>query len=57
MVAGPEVVRAVTQFDTQYISSQSEKVHLHNEQTPSIQRAVHWDVKNTVSFIREMGNP
>ena len=57
MIVGPEVARAVTQFQIQYISSPSEKEHLHREQTTSIQRAFHEDVKNTVSVIREMGNP
>ena len=57
MVAGPEVARAVTQFEIQYISSPSEKEHLHHEQTTSIQRAFHEVGKNTVSVIREMGNP
>ena len=32
MVAGPEVTRAVTQFEIQYISSPSEQEHLHHEQ-------------------------
>ena len=57
MVAWPEVARAVTQFGIQYISSPSEKEHLHHKQTTSIQRAFHEDAKNTVSVIREMGNP
>ena len=57
MVAGPEVARAVTQFEIQYISSLSEKEHLHHEETTSIQTAFHEDAKNTVSVIREMGNP
>ena len=57
MDAGPEVARAVTKFEIQYISSPSEKEHLHHEQTTSIQRAFHEDAKNTVSVMREMGNP
>ena len=56
MVAGPEVARAVTQFEIQYISSPSEKEHQHYEQTTFIQRAFHEDAKNTVSVIIEMGN-
>ena len=57
MVAGPEVARAVAQFEAHRDASLSGKEHLHHEQTSSIQRAFHRDAKNTANVIREMGNP
>ena len=56
MVAGPEVVRMVTEFETPQAHGQSTE-HRHHEQHPGVQTAFLKYVKSLVAVIEEMGNP
>ena len=56
MVAGPEVARMVTDFETLQAHGQNTE-HRHHEQHPGVQTAFLKDVKSLVAVIEEMGNP
>ena len=55
MVAGPEVARMVTEFETLQAHGQSTE-HRHHKQHPGVQTAFLKDVKSLVAVIEEMGN-
>ena len=57
MVAGPEVARAVGEFESCYDIPTRRDSHLHHEQNMSIQKNFAADVAALVDTIREMGNP
>lgn len=56
MVAGPEIARAVREFDSTY-EARKPNDNRHHEQVRSVQKAFAEDVKNLVNVIEEMGNP
>ena len=58
MVAGPEVARMVTEFESlQPHDQRSRKDHRHHDQNPGIQTKFLKEVKSLVSVMEEMGNP
>ena len=56
MVAGPEIARAVREFERTYDVWNLADTR-HHEQVPSVQKAFAKDVKNLIGVIEEMGNP
>lgn len=56
MVAGPEVARMVTEFETLQAHNHIND-HRHHEQHPRVQTTFLKDVKSLVAVIEEMGNP
>jgi len=56
MVAGPEIARAVNEFESAY-EVQKPANTCHHEQVPSVQKAFAKDVQNLIEVIDEMGNP
>ena len=57
MIAGPEVVRIIQEFEETSAKEVSEEKRRHHEQTPCIQTVFKKDVLSLVSAIEEMGNP
>ena len=57
MVAGPEVARAVGEFESCCDIPRRRGSHLHHEQNMSTQKNFVADVAAVVDTIREMGNP
>uniref|UniRef100_UPI00358F05C7 uncharacterized protein n=1 Tax=Myxine glutinosa TaxID=7769 RepID=UPI00358F05C7 len=57
MVAGPEVARVITEFETsQQLRQRGEHTH-HHEQTDSVQKKFVQDVRALTTVIEEMGSP
>ncbi|KAL9953154.1 hypothetical protein ACROYT_G040524 [Oculina patagonica] len=56
MVAGPEIARAVNEFESAY-EVQKRANTCHHEQVSSVQKAFAKDVQNLIEVIDEMGNP
>ena len=56
MVAGPEIARAVREFEGAYDVRKPGDTR-HHEQVPSVQKALAKDVQNLIGVIEEMGNP
>ena len=57
MVAGPEVARVITEFETsKQLHQRGEHTH-HHEQTNSVQKKFVQDVRALTAVIEEMGNP
>ena len=57
MVAGPEVARVITEFETsQQLRQRGEHTH-HHEQTDSVQKKFVKDVRALTTVIEEMGSP
>lgn len=56
MVAGPEIARAVKEFESTYGVQKANNIN-HHEQVPFVQKAFAKDVVSMVSAIEEMGNP
>ena len=56
MVAGPEIARAVKEFERTYDVGRHGDTH-HHEQVHSVQKAFAKDVKSLIGVIEEMGNP
>ena len=54
MVAGPEIARAVREFESTY-EARKPNDNRHYEQVPSVQKAFAQDVKNLVNVIEEIG--
>lgn len=58
MVAGPEIARAVGEFQQNFTDTDLEsQSHKHHEQTPAVQNAFARHVESLVSTIEDMGNP
>lgn len=55
-VAGPEVARMVTEFESLQSCNQTTH-HQHHEQHPGVQTSFMKEVKSLVDVIEEMGNP
>ena len=56
MVAGPEIARAVREFERTYDVGKPGDTR-HHEQVPSVQKAFAKDVKSLINVIEQMGNP
>lgn len=56
MVAGPEIARAVREFERTYDVGRPDDTR-HHEQVSSVQKAFARDVKSLIGVIEEMGNP
>jgi hypothetical protein len=56
MIAGPEVARAVKEFEATFVSTKSDDVR-HHEQVLSVQKSFSKNVQSLVSVIEELGNP
>ena len=56
MVAGPEIARAVREFERTYDVGRPDDTR-HHEQVPSVQKAFARNVKSLIGVIEEMGNP
>lgn len=56
MVAGPEIARAVNEFESAYEVRKPANT-CHHEQVSSVQKAFAKDVQNLIEVIDEMGNP
>ena len=57
MVAGPEVARAVNEFENCFLKKSDSGNNEHHEQKPSVQKSFHHDVESLLTSIEEMGNP
>ena len=56
MVAGPETVRLLTEYDEKHPRKKKEP-ECHHEQMPSVQNAFLPQTKNVTEVIEELGNP
>ena len=56
MVAGPEIARAVREFERTNDVGRPDDTR-HHEQVPSVQKAFANDAKSLICVIEEMGNP
>ena len=56
MFAGPEVARAVTEFENTCMNIGIKSLKYH-EQTPAVQRKFINHVKSVVAVFKELGNP
>ena len=56
MVAGPEIARAVREFERTYEVGKPCDTR-HHEQVPSVQKALAEDVKSLICLIEQLGNP
>ncbi len=57
MVAGPEMARIISEFETEMECTTSHKPTKHHDQTPASQKAFFNDVQSLVNTISEMGSP
>ena len=57
MVAGPELSRTLTEFESTFKTNRGESAIRHHEQVPVVQSAFAKQVNALVSTIEEMGNP
>ena len=57
MVAGPELSRTLTEFESTFKTNRGESAIRHHEQVPAVQSAFAKQVNALVSTIEEMGNP
>ena len=58
MVAGPEVARMVTEFESYAADSNNGDItNSHHEQHPGVQASFLKDVKSLIAVFIEMGNP
>ena len=57
MVAGPEVARVISEFETSWQRSRKRENANHHEQTDSVQMKFVQDVRALTSAIEEIGNP
>ena len=57
MVCGPEVARAVVEFEDGNLQMHNENDTSHHEQTPSVQRSFLKDVQSLLASFEDFGNP
>ena len=57
MVSGPEVARAVMEFEDTYLQQDNPDGTSHHDQMPSVQKSFTKDVQSLVATLEELGNP
>lgn len=57
MVAGPEVAKAIEEFQDQHLNWGRQADTRHHDQTPSVQMSFAKDVRSLVNVIEQLGNP
>ena len=57
MVAGPEVVRMLEEYETLYSGDEHQSESKHHEMVPSFQKKFQKDVKALKMSLKDMGNP
>lgn len=56
MISGPEIARAVTEFEVIFIKTNTEDIR-HHEQIPGVQNSIVKNVRALLDTTEEMGNP